>query len=141
MTNAISNTDNTIDSRDVIARIEELEAERVAIESPDSVFIETKRLIEEFDNSEEGQELIALKVLAAQGEDYAPDWKYYAPDWKYGAQLIHEDYFETAMDEMLEDCGDIPRDLPSYLTITVDYDALKQDYTAIDFDGQTYYIR
>ena len=134
MTNAISNLDDTIDSRDVIARIEELEAERVAIESPDSVFIETKRLIEEFDNSEEGQELIALKVLAAQGEDYAPDWE-------YGAQLIHEDYFEEAMDEMLEDCGDIPKDLPSYLTITVDYDALKQDYTELDFDGQTYYIR
>ena len=134
MTNAISNTDNTIDSRDVIARIEELEAERVAIESPDSVFIETKRLIEEFDNSEEGQELIALKALAEQGEDYAPDWK-------YGAQLIHEDYFEEAMDELLEECGDIPRDLPSYLTITVDYDALEQDYTELDFDGQTYYIR
>ena len=134
MTNAISNLDDTIDSRDVIARIEELEAERVAIESPDSVFIETKRLIEEFDNSEEGQELIALKALAEQGEAYAPDWK-------YGAQLINEDYFEEAMDEMLEDCGYIPRDLPSYLTITVDYAALKQDYTELDFDGQTYYIR
>ena len=134
MTNAISNTDNTIDSRDVIARIEELEAERVAIESPDSVFIETKRLIEEFDNSEEGQELTVLKALAEQGEDYAPDWE-------YGAQLIHEDYFEEAMDEMIEDFGDIPRDLPSYLTITVDYDALKQDYTELDFYGQTYYIR
>lgn len=134
MTNAISNLDDTIDSRDVIARIEELEAERVAIESPDSVFIETKRLIEEFDNSEEGQELTVLKALAEQGEDYAPDWK-------YGAQLIHEDYFEEAMDEMLEDCGYIPHDLPSCLTITVDYDALKQDYTELDFDGQTYYIR
>ena len=134
MANAISNADNTIDSRDVIARIEALEAERVAIESPDSVFIETKRLIEEFDNSEEGQELTAIKALAEQGEDYAPDWK-------YGAQLIHEDYFEEAMDEMLEDCGDIPRDLPGWMTITYDYDALKQDYTAIDFNGQTYYIR
>ena len=134
MTNAISNLDDTIDSRDVIARIEELEAERVAIESPDSVFIETKRLIEEFDNSEEGQELIALKALAEQGEAYAPDWK-------YGAQLINEDYFEEAMDEMLEDCGYIPRDLPSFLTITVDYGALKMDYTKLDFDGQTYYIR
>ena len=148
MTNAISNLDDTIDSRDVIARIEELEAEwedlRSAMDDHNTdsdAYEEANAALKEFDNSEEGQELIALKVLAAQGEDYAPDWKYYAPDWKYGAQLIHEDYFETAMDEMLEDCGDIPRDLPSYLTITVDYDALKQDYTAIDFDGQTYYIR
>ena len=115
MTNAISNTDNTIDSRDVIARIEEL------------------RAFEELED-EQKEELLALETLAEQGEDYAPDWK-------YGAQLIHGDYFEEAMDELLEECGDIPRDLPSYLTIMVDYDALKQDYTELDFDGQTYYIR
>ena len=141
MTNVISNTDNTIDSRDVIARIEELEAEREDLRSAmddhntdSDAYEEANAALKEFDNSEEGQELIALIALAEQGEDYAPDWK-------YGAQLIHEDYFEEAMDELLEECGDIPKDLPSYLTITVDYDALKQDYTALDFDGQTYYIR
>ena len=134
MTNAISNTDNTIDSRDVIARIEELEAAR-DLEGEIQYGEESNpTALEEFDNSEEGQELTALKALAEQGEDYAPDWE-------YGAQLIHEDYFEEAMDELLEDCGDIPKDLPSYLTITVDYDALEQDYTELDFDGQTYYIR
>ena len=141
MTSAISNLGDTIDSRDVIARIEELEAEwedlRSAMDDHNTdsdAYEEASAALKEFDNSEEGQELIALIALAEQGEDYAPDWK-------YGALLIHEDYFETAMDEMLEDCGDIPRDLPSYLTITVDYAALKQDYTAIDFNGQTYYIR
>ena len=154
MTNAISNLDDIIDSRDVIARIEELETERgdlqaayedavsEQIESMDEEAIEELKdnrdqaldALEEFDNSEEGQELTVLKALAEQGEAYAPDWK-------YGAQLINEDYFEEAMDEMLEDCGYIPRDLPSFLTITVDYGALKMDYTKLDFDGQTYYIR
>ena len=141
MANAISNTDNTIDSRDVIARIEELEAEREDLRSAmddhntdSDAYEEASAALKEFDNSEEGQELTVLKALAEQGEDYAPDWE-------YGAQLIHEDHFEEAMDEMLEDCGDIPRDLPSYLTIMVDYDALKQDYTTLDFDGQTYYVR
>ena len=150
MTNAISNLDDTIDSRDVIARIEELEAEESELQqeidekedqyTPEELtknpapVIVAKEALKEWRESEEGQELIALKALAEQGEDYAPDWE-------YGAQLIHEYYFEEAMDEMLEDCGDIPKDLPSYLTITVDYDALKMDYTAIDFNGQTYYIR
>ena len=150
MTNVINNTDNTIDSRDVIARVEELEAEESELQqeidekedqyTPEELtknpapVIVAKEALKEWRESEEGQELIALKVLAAQGEDYAPDWE-------YGAQLIHEDYFEEAMDELLEDCGDIPKDLPSYLIITVDYDALKQDYTELDFDGQTYYIR
>lgn len=127
MTNAISNTDNTIDSRDVIARIEELEETLAGDYVLDGAYsFESTDTIK--------KELIALKALAEQGEDYAPDWK-------YGAQLIHKDYFKTVMDEMLEDCGYIPRDLPSWMTITVDYDALNQDYTAIDFDGQTYYIR
>ena len=93
-----------------------------------------RKELKEFDNSEEGQELTALKALAEQGEAYAPDWK-------YGAQLINEDYFEEAMDEMLEDCGDIPKDIPCYLDITVNYDMLKWDYTELDFDGETYYIR
>ena len=142
MTNAISNTDNTIDSRDVIARIEELEVKfnEYNEDMIESAHVEGRKIPDPLtiadwaDLFEEGEELRALKALAEQGEDYAPDWE-------YGAQLIHEDYFEEAMDELLEDCGDIPKDLPSYLTITVDYDALEQDYTELDFDGQTYYIR
>ena len=127
MANAISNLDDTIDSRDVIARIEELEETLAGDYVLDGAYsVEATDTIK--------KELITLKVLAEQGEKYAPDWG-------YGVQLIHEDYFETAMDEMLEDCGDIPRDLPGWMTITYDYDALKQDYTAIDFNGQTYYIR
>ena len=150
MANAISNLDDTIDSRDVIARIEELEAEESELqqeldetedqytpkeltENPAPVIV-AKEALKNWQESEEGQELIALKALAEQGEDYAPDWE-------YGVQLIHEDYFEEAMDGMVANCYTLPEDLPSYLTITVDYDALKQDYTAIDFDGQTYYIR
>ena len=129
MTNAISNLDDTIDSRDVIARIEELEAERSEIEE-----FEPSNLLEVFDNSEEGQELTVLKALAEQGKDYAPDWE-------FGAQLIHEDYFETAMDEMVADCYTLPKDLPDWMIITYDYDALKQDYTELDFNGQNYYVR
>ena len=45
------------------------------------------------------------------------------------------------MDELLEDIGDIPRDLPCYLKITVDYDALKQDYSSIDIGNETYWYR
>ena len=127
MANAISNTDNTIDSRDVIARIEELEETLAGDYVLDGAYsVEATDTIK--------KELITLKVLAAQGEDKIADWE-------HGAQLIHEDYFEKAMDEMVDDCYILPEDLPSWMTITYDYDALKQDYTAIDFDGQTYYIR
>ena len=127
MANAISNTDNTIDSRDVIARIEELEETLAGDYVLDGAYsVEATDTIK--------KELITLKVLAEQGEKYAPDWG-------YGVQLIHEDYFEEAMDEMVANCYTLPEDLPGWMTITYDYDALKQDYTAIDFNGQTYYIR
>ncbi len=114
MTNEITNDMDVIDSRDIIERIEELQA------------------IER--DTEEHEELISLLALAEEGEQYSPDWK-------YGSTLIHENYFEQYMDEMLEDCGDIPKDIPCYLDITVNYDMLKWDYTELDFDGETYYIR
>ena len=143
MTNAINNTDNVIDSRDVIARIEELEAKfnEYNEDMIESAHVEGRKIPDPLTIadwaelfSEEGEELTALKALAEQCEDEIENWE-------HGAQLIREDYFETAMDEMLEYCGYIPRDLPSFLTITVDYDALKQEYIDMDFNGQNYYVR
>lgn len=45
------------------------------------------------------------------------------------------------MDELLEDIGDIPKDLPCYLTIKVDYVALQQDYSSVEIDDVTYWYR
>ena len=138
MSNAISNLDDQIDSRDVIARIEELEAE---LNEEHKYVLENKQdAITNFDEwlstntSDDTHEYIQLKKLAEQGEQYADDWE-------YGVQLINENYFETVMDEMIAECYPLPKDLPFWMTITYDYDALKQDYTHIDFDGQTYYVR
>ena len=61
-------------------------------------------------------------------------------DW-YPVTLIHESYFEAAMDQDMEEFGYIPKDVPSFIKITVDYDALKQDYTTCEFEGETYYYR
>jgi len=44
------------------------------------------------------------------------------------------------MDDMIEDCYELPK-LPSFMTVVLDYVALRMDYTAIDFDGVTYLIR
>lgn len=109
-----TNTDSTIDSRDIIERIEELENNGC-----------------DFD---EHEELETLKALAEECEDYAPDWT-------YGTTLIHRDHFKQYMDEFIQDCYEIPKDLPSFMIITVDYVALEEDYTSVDFDGQEYLIR
>ena len=123
MSNEITNDMDVIDSRDIIERIEELES-----------FIEDNVNENSDDITEWKEELRILAELAEEGEQYSPDWK-------YGSTLIHENYFEQYMDEMLEDCGDIPKDIPCYLDITVNYDMLKWDYTELDFDGETYFVR
>jgi hypothetical protein len=45
------------------------------------------------------------------------------------------------MDEMVSECYELPKDLPFWMTITYDYDALRQDYTKLDFDGVAYFVR
>lgn len=134
----IRNTDDIIDSRDIIARIEELTSERdsFVIGAPDgSETPAPDQWAEEY--PEEAEELAILERLAAQGEQYADDWS-------YGETLIHDDYFETYAEQLADDIGAIDRDARWPLT-HIDWAAaaedLKQDYTSIDFDGQTYWIR
>ena len=123
MKHIINNQNDTIDSRDVIARIEELQDELEELDSESLSQSEQESAIEL-------QELVALQEEA---EDYAPDWN-------YGSQLIRRSYFQQAMDELVEECYSLP-ELPSFMTVTLDYDALEQDYTSVDFDGVEYLIR
>lgn len=120
----INNSMELIDSRDVTERIEELEeilGEELDI---DDTHFEDDTLAAEY-----------KKLLALQEQCETID------DWEYGTTLIHEDYFEEYMDEMIEDCYEFPKNLPFWMSLTIDYDALTQDYTEVDFDGVTYYVR
>lgn len=129
MREAPRNTDDVIDSRDVIARIEELEDERDALEGVKETVLWDR---------ENADELTALKALAEQGEQYAADWL-------HGETLIRESYFETYAEELAADvCAYDSREARWPLT-HIDWEAaaeeLKQDYTEIDFDGVPYLIR
>jgi len=148
-----------IDSRDVIARIEELEGERADLSSavdetgeeletaraasPDDA--KTHALQGTYDNAEKalqewdddyGDELKALQSLAEDGEGYS--------DWKHGAQLIRDDYFEKYAQEFAEDIGAIPDDA-SWPATCIDWEKaageLQMDYTSLDFAGVTYWVR
>lgn len=202
MPNTIDNSEDVIDSRDVIARIEELQEQRMPwsagwnmpgympdndpeafadwtsaqsyileelkryldeIDEPDAVTDVTEtidRLANATEDNEFGEtvgkyhfwlshqgtnagldageiaELASLEELAKQGGEYAPDWQ-------YGATLIRYSYFTEYVQELLEDCGDIPKNIPHY--IEIDWEATARnvmvDYTHIDFDGVTYLIR
>lgn len=120
MSNIPSNTDDVIDSRDVIERIEELEAENWSDLT-----------------DEERAELSILRDLAREGENVAADWM-------YGETLIRDDYFETYARDLAEEIGAIPADL-SWPLYSIDWERaaidLLADYSAVDFDGVTYWIR
>lgn len=131
---------DTVDSRDVVAR---LEIFRVAVETlgfdPETVTDENADIeglpdVGGWCPEDIVCEFVTLRELDSEGSSYASDWN-------YGATLINESYFEKYMDLMLEDIGEMPKDIPSYLTISVNYDALKKDYTPIEYKGETYWVR
>lgn len=173
----ITNSDDVIDSRDVIARIEELEAEREALaeamaeatealgeaetaladiqasldelaecsDEEDTAKDALEEAREALDTATEalqdwdddnGAELAALKALAEKGEGWA--------DWPHGETLIRDSYFEDYARELADDCGMIP-DGPGWPCNCIDWEKaareLQYDYSTVDFDGVTYWIR
>ena len=154
-TKEITNSDDIIDSRDVIARIAALEDERQALvdaidevensERPPNAdensehadkLADAQAALSEWDDDDEAKELAALKALAEDAEGYAPDWT-------YGATLIRESYFVEYCRQLVSDIGDMPTEIPDY--IVIDWDAtadnLRADYTDCDYDGVTYLVR
>jgi len=120
----VSNTQDLIDSRDVIARIEYLESERDDI-AP-----------EIWEGSDEETELRILQALAEEGES--------SPDWQYGETLIRDSYFKEYAQDLADDIGAIDRNA-SWPNTCIDWDKavseLQMDYSQVDFDGETYWIR
>ncbi len=156
MATDISNTDDIIDSRDVIARIEELESEletlmdavdeaREALTALDD--LNTAGELEEAEDAlkdaesdladwDGEEELKTLKALADQCEGCG--------DWDYGEGLIRDSYFEEYAEQLADDIGAIGRNARWPITC-IDWekaaDELKADYTEVDFDGEAYWIR
>lgn len=92
-------------------------------------------------NDEEGDEdarLIAAEVESETG------YTLHEVAHNYDPTLIHESYFEDYAREFAESIGAIDRDGP-WPTYHIDWpraaDDLKDDFTAYDFNGHTYYGR
>lgn len=128
---SISNSDDVIDSRDVMSRIEELEGER-----------EDAAYEAEWDGSDEGLELASLRSLAEECERCASDWE-------HGAVLVRDSHFTEYTERYVNDTS--PQDLSALIDswigayLKVDWEAaaadLQRDYTSVDFDGVTYWVR
>jgi antirestriction protein len=105
-----------LDSRDVIEALAELDAE------------------DELDEDE-----IELRDALRALDEEAP-----GEDWIYGATMIREDYFEQYAQEFAEDIGAIDASASwplSYIDWEAAATALAQDYSTVEFQGSTYYVR
>ena len=119
--------DDVIDGRDVIERLEELESKLEAFREENDLWLK-----ESFPNIDE---LSALRSLAEECSRLSADWK-------YGETLIRYSYWQEYVQQMLEDCGEIPKNLPGYIAIDWETTAanIAQDYSIVEFAGVDYYI-
>ena len=141
MSTSFSNQDDVIDSRDIIARIEELESELGAVEDN---FDETEeneaynQAVHEWHASNDGIELKELQALADECEGYS--------DWQHGETLIRQDYFVQYITELIGECYEMPEmeGWPMQY-LTMDYEAAagaaEQDYALVSSGDQDYWIR
>ena len=122
---SIDNTEDIIDSRDIIDRIEELTS-----------------LVDETGEGEHIAEWKALTALAKQAE---PESR----DWLHGETLIRRSYFVDYITDLIHDCYEMPKEMHSgawpYRHMSIDYEEAakeaEQDYASVDFDGVEYLIR
>lgn len=137
-------TADVIDVRDIIARYEELETARDDFTAPNRDGYQTSIGADEIwvaTNPDDAAELTALRDILAELVGYGGD-EQWRGDW-YPVTLICDSHFTDYARELLEDCGTVPADLPSW--VEIDWDAtarnVRVDYTPVEIDGVTYWYR
>lgn len=149
----VNNSQDILDSRDVIERRDELTEERCDLEqaikdaeeaaedmtdsdaedgaTPAEDLRKAKAALLEWDE-ENAVELAALEAFISQGSS----------SWEDGETLIRESYFETYAQELAEDIGAL-EGLDRWPATCIDWEhaarELRYDYIGADFDGVTYY--
>ena len=91
----------------------------------------------EFEYSRYSKEFAELESLKEEIESNSDE------GFEYGIQLIHENYIDDYLDELLDGCGYIPKDLPYWIKIDwqATYDNMKEEYNEIELNGNTFYVR
>lgn len=132
MSRNISNTDDIVDSRDVIARIAELQEIQDAVDHADPLDADQPTSLDD----DEKAELATLKKLADQCEGYG--------DWEHGATLIRDSYFQEYAEELADDIGAIDRNA-TWPCNCIDWEKaareLQVDYMSVEWDDVTYWMR
>ena len=163
MSRAVSNSEDIVDSRDIVARFNELENELHAVHAD-----EHKRVNDDPDLSDEDRATVPDPVNLDEWIDYvlgSPDGHLYeseAEEYKVlkeliddinsiggdsakdGVTLIRDSYFKSYAQEFADDIGAVNRE-SGWPNSCIDWDQaadeLQTDYTSIEWDGVTYWGR
>lgn len=143
-----------IDTRDLVDRLEELNGIK---EQMDSLSSDIRSLNSDLDDTEEGEDYDNLQSeisdLESQVDDLIDEYdedehnelsdlKREISEFYSGATLIPEDEFVDYVEDMLKDCGDLPRDIPWYVEIDWEKtaDNIRSDYSEVTYQGETYLV-
>jgi hypothetical protein len=139
--NDITNSADLIDVRDIIARVEDLEAERETYlaQYGESMGVRAEHWSESTDEGAELNDLTnVLDALEGMGSD--EQWR---GVW-YPVTLVRDSYFREYAQETAEDCGLITEGA-GWPNNCIDWDQaareLRMDYSAIEYGGVTYWTR
>lgn len=115
MTNRPTNTDNVIDSREILDYIWEHE-----------------------DNEDFKEEVEALQKVVNQ---YCDNYKEGLADLEFGVFFIRDDYFEDYMWDYFLEFNQIDEALECYIDIEAFARDQQYEYDWVDFDGEQYWYR
>lgn len=149
--------EDIIDSRDIIARIEEMNEEREDLadavaeaeenhsnnDDPDQTLedladaiAEARTALERWD-ADNADELTKLKKFAEEASGYCSDWE-------HGETLINDSYFQTYAEELAYDIGAVNKDAKwpnNHIDWAAAASELQHDYTMATLDGHDYWFR
>lgn len=163
MSTHVSNTDDIINSRDVIKRIENLQEREADVSDAEEAVKNARFEMEEAETEDEREEAeSALEAAEEELEsaerdfdeddqeelksllDLQSDAEGYC-DWLHGATLINEGHINKYMEEHARESYDSEvSGLPDAISSHIDWDGVAEDMTSdltqVDFDGVTFYI-
>ena len=114
-------TDDLIDVRDIIARIEAIDDDASDEDRKERAYLETL--------------MTELETCGGGDEQWRGDW--------YPITLIRDSYFTDYAEELFDECyaSDIPENLRSYIDYKAFARDLRMDYTPVTIGGVTYWTR
>ena len=130
-----------IDTRDLNTRLVELE----------DMITQMRDLHDEILGSSDDEDIESIQYdIDSINDDFDEDeydilyaMREMIPEWEHGNVLVHDTEWEEYVKELLEDTGEMPRDIPWYIVIDWEStaDNIQQDYSCVEYDGTDYWFR